>query len=469
MRHGKAGAWWAVVVLLAAGCGDDDNATDVGGEDGGMDVEEAEGAADADADGDLDVEEVEEADAEAEAEADGGGVCEQEFWIWDLSVMPPRDTQICCSLHGEGEHEHVWVEDEQWGPTVDSSGVDEILRRWDVETPDGSVDPTKGIFEILTGIFGDPPDAFDGDAKIYILLYGMEPFGSSEFDGYFRSDDQTTTAHSNRHEMIHINSMTSRAVASPYMIGVMAHEFHHMLQWRYDPTEEAWLSESMAETAMLLTGYLTDVPAANSWARNPTNPLIASGASDPVDYGAAFLFGAYLIDRLSPAGLRQMVEDPAHGMVAVGSAAGSLEAGLTGVGFLAEFATALLIDDETASADGRYAFLALDPPTPATTTIAFPAAASPVTVPGGGVKFANLPLDGAAHAQIGIDVDAPAGASLGVRVVLVDPVAGNQVQEVIPGTHTWVIEVPDTATALQFALATDEELPVSVAITAADE
>ncbi|MBI5502647.1 MAG: hypothetical protein HY907_20545 [Deltaproteobacteria bacterium] len=462
----RAGAWWVVVALLAAGCGDDDGGADVGDEDGGMDVEE-EVAMDAEADGDGELD-VEEAEAEAEAEADGGGVCEQEFWIWDLSVMPPRDTQICCSLRGEGEHEHVWVEDEQWGPTVDSSGVDEIVRRWDVETPDGSIDPSQGIFEILTGVFGDPPDAFDGDPKIYILLYGMEPFGSSEFDGYFRSDDQTGSATSNRHEMIHINSMTSRAVASPYMIGVMAHEFHHMLQWGRDPAEEAWLSESMAETAMLLTGYLSDVPAANAWARNPTNPLIASGASDPVDYGAAFLFGAYLLDRLSPAGLRQLVEDTAHGMVAVGNAAGSLEAGLTGVGFLAEFATALLIDDETVG-DGRYAFLTLDPPGPATTTVAFPAAAVPVTVPGGGVKFANLALDGAAHAQLGIDVGAPAAASLGVRVVLVDPVVGNQVQEIVPGTHAVVTGVPDTATALQFAFATDEELPVSVSITVADE
>ena len=58
---------------------------------------------------------------------------------------------------------------------------------------------------------------------------------------------------------------------------------------------------------------------------------------------------------------------------------------------------------------------------------------------------------------------------VGARVVLVDPVVGDRVQEVIPGTHTSVIGVPDTATALQFAFATDEDLPVSVAITAQDE
>ena len=276
--------------------------------------------------------------------------------------MPPRDAQICCSLRGDGEHTYVWVEDEQWGPTVDSSGVDEILRRWNVETPPESSAPDQGIFEILTGIFGAPPDEFDADPKIYILLYGMEGFGGYTFDGYFRSDDMTAGAASNRHEMIHINSMTSRPVASPYMIGVMAHEFHHMLQWGYDPSEQAWLSESFAETAMLLTGYFTDLPAANAWARNPTNALIASGASDPVDYGAAFLFGAYLLDRFSAAGLADLVADAAHGTLSVGNAAAALDPDLGFVGFFAEFAVALLLDDESVD-DGRYAFLTLDPPT----------------------------------------------------------------------------------------------------------
>ena len=467
MAWSRAGAWWIAAMLVAAGCGDDDSGADVGDEDAGADVEEAEGAADADADADpdADADAVEEAD---EATDDGGGVCEQEFWIWDLSVMPPRDAQICCSLRGDGEHTYVWVEDEEWGPSVDSSGVDEILRRWNVETPAESTAPDQGIFEILTGIFGAPPDEFDGDPKIYILLYGMEGFGGFEFDGYFRSDDMTASATSNRHEMIHINSATSRPVASPYMIGVMAHEFHHMLQWSFDPSEQAWLSESFAETAMLLTGYFTDLPAANAWARSPTAALIASGASDPVDYGAAFLFGAYLLDRFSAAGLADLVADAAHGTTSVGNAATALDPDLTFVGFFAEFAAALLLDDESVG-DGRYAFLDLDPPTPPATAVAFPATAATVSVPGGGIAFANLPLDGAAHAQIGIDVDVPAAANVGARVVLVDPVVGDQVQEVIPGTHTWVIEVPDTATALQFAFATDEDLPVSVAITARDE
>ena len=459
--------WWLVVgaasVLAVGGCGDDDSGTDV--TDTNEDMEEVLDAADADADGDLD----EGADADADGdvgdvEDEATGVCEVEFWIWDLGVMPPRDTQICASKRGEGEHAHVWVEDEQWGPTVDQLGVDEILRRWDVETPAESVAPDQGIFEILTGVFGEPPDVFDEDPKINILLYGMEPFGTTEFDGYFRSTDMTAGSTSNRREMIHINTLTGRFISSPYMIGVMAHEFHHMLQWRLDAEEETWLSESFSELAMILTGYLTDLPAANSWSRNPRDPLLVDGVGNPVNYGAAFLFGAYLYDRLSAAGVADLVADTADGAASVETAVRRVEADATFVGFFAEFAAAILVDDESLG-DGRYGFLLVDPSKPTPAAVGFPAESVPVTVPAGGVAYARAALDGAAHAELTVLAGAGAATRLGVRVILEDPVVGPQVFAVEANEPLVLTDVPATATGISFAMATDEELPVSVAVS----
>jgi hypothetical protein len=459
-------AWGALCVLFSFGCGDDDSGGDVAEDVDAADIEETADGADADADADADAEA--EADVDLDVAEDGSGVCEREFWIWDLAVMPPVDRQICCSLRGEGVNEHVWVEDAQWNASVDDMGVAEIVRRWDVETPAGSVAPDQGIFQILTGIFGNPPDAFDADPAIYILLYGIPPYGSFEFDGYFRATDQTTDPTSNRHEMIHINSLAGRRVASTYMLGVMAHEFHHMLQWRYDETEESWLSESFAETAMLLTGYLSDAATANGWARNPTAPLIVDGVGNPVDYGAAFLFGAYLLDRLSAAGLADLVADPAHGTASVAAAAQRLEPDATFSDFFADFAMTVALDDETIG-DGRYGFLTLDPATATGTPLAFPATLAELTVPAGGIKVANVPLDGAPHAALGIDIAAGAGGTVGVRVALVDGTVGTQVFPVTPGTHLTLDDVPATATALRIALATDATLPITVSVSAADE
>ena len=445
--------------LFLPGCSDDDSGLDVS-EDApdARDVEETGDAADADAD----------AVADGDIAEDGSGVCEQEFWVWDLSVVPPDDVQICASAHGEGEHAHVWVEDEQWGPSVDAAGIEQILLRWDRETPAGSVAPDQGIFEILTGIFGDPPDEFDGDAKIHILLCAMADSGDAGFDGYFRSTDMTDGRTSNRREMIHINSTGGRPVASPYMIGVMAHELHHMLQWRYDPEEEIWLSESFAELAMVLTGYPTDIGRANAWARNPTPPLLVSGVGESVDYGAAFLFGAYLHDRLSAEGVAGLVADPAHGTASVQTAAERVDPDTTFVELFAEFAMAVLLDDESIG-DGRYGFPELDLADAGTTAVTFPAAAVTVEVPAGGVELVHVALDGSPHAVLGVDVSAGAALELGARVALIDDVAGTQVFAAAPGTHLALHDVPATATAIAVALATDEALPVGVALTVADE
>ena len=410
--------------VLVFGCGDDDGGTDV------LDVEEEDGGEAADADADADAGETG-ADADADAGDgpgdEGTGVCEERFWIWDLGVMPPRDTQICASRRGEGEHAHVWVQDEEWGLRVDETGVAEILRRWDDETPAESVDPGQGIFEILTGIFGPPPDVFDGDPKIHILLYGMEPFGGTEFDGYFRATDMTGSSTSNRREMIHINTRTGRFIRSPYMIGVMAHEFHHMLQWGLDADEETWLSESFSELAMILTGYLTDLPAASSWSRNPRDPVIVDGVGNPVNYGAVFLFGAYLYDRLSAAGVAELVADEADGAASVEAAVQRVEAGATFVDFFAEFATAVYVDDEGVG-DGRYGFLLVDPARPTPAAVGTLPATGSVTVPAGGVSYARVLLDGAAHGSVAVQVGAGAATRTRrqSRVVSSDGLSGDR-------------------------------------------
>jgi len=455
--------WLLALGLLAFGCGDDDDGTDV------LDVEEEDGGEAADADADADAGETG-ADADADAGDgpgdEGTGVCEERFWIWDLSVMPPRDTQICASRRGEGEHAHVWVQDEEWGLRVDETGVAEILRRWDDETPAESVDPAQGIFEILTGIFGPPPDVFDGDPKIHILLYGMEPFGGTEFDGYFRATDMTGSSTSNRREMIHINTRTGRSIRSPYMIGVMAHEFHHMLQWGLDADEETWLSEAFSELAMILTGYWTDLPAANSWSRNPRDPVIVDGVGNPVNYGAVFLFGAYLYDRLSAAGVAELVADEADGAASVEAAVQRVEAGATFVDFFAEFATAVYVDDEGLG-DGRYGFLLVDPARPTPAAVGTLPATGSVTVPAGGVSYARVLLDGAAHASLAVQVAAGAATRLGVRVVLEDAVEGTQVFAARTNEALELRDVPATTTGVVFVLATDERLPVGVEVSAA--
>jgi hypothetical protein len=349
--------------------------------------------------------------------------------------------------------------------------VEEVLRRWNENTPADSTAPDLGIFEILTGVFGDPPDVFDADPRIHVLLYGMEPFGSTEFDGYFRSTDQTSGATSNRREMIHINSRTARAVASPYMIAVMAHEFNHMQMWSYDTAETTWLSESFAELAMILTGYRTDLPAAVSWARAPSSrPVLVDGVGNPVDYGAVFLLGAYLYDRLAADGVAALFRDPGRGAASVEDALQSVEPGATFLEFLADFAAAVAVDDP-AVGDGRYGFLDFDLPATGGTRLAFPASAVALAVPAGGVRIARLPLDDAAHAAIAVTVSAPAGsdASVAARVALVDDAAGTIVRPAPADVPIRFEDVPASASEIAIAWANVSGAEITVSVSASDE
>ena len=52
--------------------------------------------------------------------------------------------------------------------------------------------------------------------------------------------------------MVHVNSTNP---GSAYMLGVMAHEFQHLIHYVADPDEDSWINEAMSELAMSVSGY----------------------------------------------------------------------------------------------------------------------------------------------------------------------------------------------------------------------
>jgi len=279
------------------------------------------------------------------------------FWVWDMSGMPPDDKQIDATCRGVSDFGYVFVEDAQWNIAMNQDDVDAIVEAWDEATPAGSIDPSEGIYDIEAELYGDPPNV-DGWPGVVLLYYSMGCFMGTCFDGFFRSIDEAAGANSNLMDMLHLEAVESDP-GSEYMLGVTAHEFNHMIQFMYDPNEEMWLSEALAEAAMIVTGYDTDLAWLSDFVQNPSTTFWDDGMT--VHYGAALLMGTYFYEAGGVDLLNAITQDPAHGDSSVETQLADLEIADTFAYFFGDLATAIAADFFTADkADDPYQFELLD-------------------------------------------------------------------------------------------------------------
>jgi len=76
---------------------------------------------------------------------------------------------------------------------------------------------------------------------------------------------------------------------------VLAHEFTHLVQWGRDPGETVWVNEGIAVYAEAMLGYGVN-SRISAFEREPDTPLL-SWSGSVADYGAAYLFFAYVSER----------------------------------------------------------------------------------------------------------------------------------------------------------------------------
>lgn len=238
---------------------------------------------------------------------------QRDFWIWDLSVMPPVDAQVSATCQGVGDYSYVYIEDAAWAAEdLDAGDVAAAIAAFENESPTGSIDTAKGIYEIETEVFGMPTD-IDDDEKIVLFFYNVPCFGDACFDGYFRYEDLEPGVHSNQTEMLHLN-ISEPDPTSEYMLGVLAHEFNHMIHNPKDLNETQWLSESMAEAAMVICGYNTDTAWLNDFLHNSDESFW--GDEHDANYGGALIFGTFLYNELGE-NIGDLVADPTDGLTSV--------------------------------------------------------------------------------------------------------------------------------------------------------
>ncbi len=258
------------------------------------------------------------------------------FWVQDEELS---DTyfQIEASLVYSNDVVYMWVEE---GLTLDRSALIEAADEFA-----GRIYPTN------RQIFGSEwTPGVDGDPRLHILNANLPSVG-----GYFSSADEHPSdinPFSNEREMFYINA-ASIPPGSDFYRSVLAHEFQHMIHWYQDANEGTWISEGLAELAVLLNGYRVGIFA---FPEEPDTQLTAwtdeIRESGP-HYDASLLFTTYLQERLGESFIRRWVETESDGVVGFDDSADAAGLSISFDDVFADWVIANYLDDP-AVGDGRY-------------------------------------------------------------------------------------------------------------------
>ncbi len=281
------------------------------------------------------------------------------FWVMDNDTN--ENFQVQATLQYETEHVYFWIDNR-----VSSFSRNDLKKL--VETFERDIYPNTRAF------FGSEwTPGVDNDPHLYILY--AKGIGRS-VAGYFSSADSylpIVRESSNGHEMF-LLSADILELDEEYTYGVLAHEFQHMIHWYTDRNEETWLNEGLSNLAMQINGYSAgrseraylNAPdlQLNYWSTHNTNQT--------ANYGSAFLFSAYILDRFGEQITRALAMHPENGLDSLDQvlAENELSDKLSGSRLSADdifrdWVIASWLQDERIQ-DGRFAFPSLpdlpDPP-----------------------------------------------------------------------------------------------------------
>lgn len=237
---------------------------------------------------------------------------EKTFWVTNVDTN--ENFRITARLRAVTDHLYFWIEE---GVQYREGDLEELVQTFEEE-----IYPTNRSF------FGEEwSPGVDGDPHIYMLL--VRGVGAS-LAGYFSSaDEYHPLAHeySNAHEMFVLNA-DNLDLDEPFTLGVLAHEFQHMIHWYRDRNEETWMNEGFSELASFLNGY--DVGGFDFlYVRDPDLQL-TDWPNDPSattpHYGASFLFLNYFLGRFGNEATQALVANPENGMVSVDEVLRSIDA-----------------------------------------------------------------------------------------------------------------------------------------------
>jgi hypothetical protein len=279
------------------------------------------------------------------------------WWLWVHYPMPPHFEQHVCTVRGKTDRGYVVVRDQEWNVSIDQADVDAILDYW--ENTSIGLWPTQGIYELDSLAFGEPPDELDNDPRIYLMWFDFQISADGFFFWFDEYPDGTYPQyHSNECEVLYMNTTSSGGPSGEYMLAVIAHEFEHMIHWKYDDNEDPWVDEGMAELGMWFFGNPDNISAFNS---NPDNNLTVWEGTW-ADYIKTYLWSLYFYERYGgQPSVYAVVHEPLNSIAGYEKVLSDLGYTETFGDVFADWAVANFLDDPSIG-DGRFGYVGDDLP-----------------------------------------------------------------------------------------------------------
>jgi hypothetical protein len=230
------------------------------------------------------------------------------FWCIDQSTDYPKFYLTSATCRYIGENTYIFVEDTQWElHHYTQSAVDEFSKALEDSTPSGP----GGIVETDIDVFGQPPDAIDGDPRIYFLVLDIRDGfdhqqGGAYIAGFFSPYNQFTEneaylyygGHSNEVEILYIDCYPANQFDAAY---TASHELVHLIQWGIAPfsSEELWVMENQAQSGTFVCGYPA-FQVETFLEVGGITPIKWTSIEDTIEYvagyGSGYLYFAYLYE-----------------------------------------------------------------------------------------------------------------------------------------------------------------------------
>jgi len=212
---------------------------------------------------------------------------EDNIELWTYNFLNNTNTLISATRQINSTLCNVYVDDEIWNITIDAEDVEYIRNAFEDST---ASDPTKGIYELDTEMFGQTSD-IDNNNKTNILIYDID---DEDINGYFSPSDLLGGSYSNNMELLYIDDNPhGSGINSSYCYATLAHELQHLIHANYDSNESTWVNEGLAGFAQWVNGWISPY-----WMmlfiQNPDNNLVQWNAG--ADYPQSYLFMQYLYE-----------------------------------------------------------------------------------------------------------------------------------------------------------------------------
>ena len=281
------------------------------------------------------------------------------------NVDTDEQFDIYATLEYKTDHVYMWVEE---GVNFDRNRLQQAADLFEQST----YTTNRSFFgsEWSPGVDNDP----------HLSILHARGLGSS-VAGYYSSADEFVSAvreDSNEMEMFYIHA-GNVTINDDFYNGVLAHEFQHMIHWYNDRNEDTWLNEGFSELAAYLNGF--DPGGSDyAYARQPDTQLNSwpeGPGSAGANYGAAYLFTSYFLDRFGADATQALVAHDENGFAAVDAVLQDLNTGMTHQDFFANWVIANFLDEPDLY-DGRYGYRNIDPPS-LRTDISYSASQFPIS------------------------------------------------------------------------------------------